>query len=87
MLGDGNYNWTCNATDDDDEVGWANANRSLVVDTTAPVITSVWNITNITTFNLPVNSKFGEAETPGCFSLQYCRWGNAGPGHRGGANP
>ena len=45
-LADGNYSWTCVASDDLDFQTWASANFSLVVDSTLPTIDSVSNVTN-----------------------------------------
>ena len=58
-LHEGDYNWTCSATDDEGDSAFASeGNRTISIDATAPTVNQANNLTNLTTFALPIASNW-----------------------------
>ena len=71
---DGNYTWNVQGCNDQDLCAYGTSNYTFTVDTTSPVISSLNNLTNLTTFSLPVNSTWNFTTTD--IHLQNC-WYNS----------
>ena len=54
---DGSYLWNCVADDSaTPSLTASSSERNFTIDTTSPTITGTWNLTNLTTYSLPINS-------------------------------
>ena len=55
-LADGNYSWRALATDTYGNSSWSAEVRNIILDTTAPTVNDIGNVSNLLTVVLPVNS-------------------------------
>lgn len=68
---EGEYNWTCSATDDENNIAWASSNYTFTVDLTDPVVNQANNLTNLTTLTLPLNSSWNYTVSDNNLELCY----------------
>ena len=54
-LTDGEYNWSCKGNDNESEQT-ASSTRYLTIDSISPVISPAFNVTDLVTFSLPINT-------------------------------